>query len=90
MIGLSGVFGSLLPQGFITDNDEALELLFGESNEGTHKFDKCIETIATRLSTVFASMKVKQINDCVPQFSILFLKKGCQSRSLLDGMRHMY
>jgi len=59
-------------QGFITDNDEALELLFGESNEGTRKFDKCIETIATRLSTVFASMKVKQINDCVPQFSILF------------------
>ncbi|KAH8960961.1 hypothetical protein BDL97_05G025200 [Sphagnum fallax] len=44
-------------QGFITDNDEALELLFGESNEGTRKFDKCIETIATRLSTVFASMK---------------------------------
>jgi hypothetical protein len=62
-------------QGFITDNDEALELLFGGSNEGTRKFDKCIETIATRLSTVFASMKVKQINDCVPQFSILFLKK---------------
>jgi hypothetical protein len=61
VIGLSGVFGSLLLQGFITDNDEALELLFGESNEGTRKFDKCIETIATRLSTVFASMKVKQI-----------------------------
>jgi syntaxin-binding protein 1 len=34
-----------------------LELLFGENNEGTRDFDRCIETIATRLSTVFASMK---------------------------------
>lgn len=47
-----------LLQGFTTDNDVALEQLFGEHNEGTRDYDACIETIATRLSTVFASLKV--------------------------------
>lgn len=45
-------------QGFTIDNDVALEQLFGEHNEGTRDYDACIETIATRLSTVFASLKV--------------------------------
>lgn len=45
-------------QGFTTDNDGALEKLFGEHSEGTRDYDACIETIATRLSTVFASLKV--------------------------------
>lgn len=44
-------------QGFTTDNDGALEKLFGEHSEGTRDYDACIETIATRLSTVFASLK---------------------------------
>jgi len=47
-----------LVQGFTTDNDVALEQLFGEHSEGTRDYDACIETIATRLSTVFASLKV--------------------------------
>lgn len=47
-----------LLQGFTTDNDVALEQLFGEHSEGTRDYDSCIETIATRLSTVFASLKV--------------------------------
>ncbi|KAG0585407.1 hypothetical protein KC19_2G009300 [Ceratodon purpureus] len=44
-------------QGFTTDNDIALEQLFGEHGEGTRDYDSCIETIAVRLSTVFASLK---------------------------------
>lgn len=45
-------------QGFTTDNDHALEQLFGEHSEGTRDYDACIDIIAARLSTVFASLKV--------------------------------
>lgn len=48
-----------LLQGFTTDNDIALEQLFGEHSEGTRDYASCIETIAARLSTVFASLKVQ-------------------------------
>ncbi|CAM6128065.1 unnamed protein product [Calypogeia fissa] len=44
-------------QGFSTDNDRALEQLFGEHSEGTRDYEVCLETIASRLSTVFASLK---------------------------------
>jgi hypothetical protein len=45
-------------QGFITDHERALEELFSENAEGSHKYNACLNTMATRISTVFASMKV--------------------------------
>ncbi|KAG6548880.1 hypothetical protein Mapa_009643 [Marchantia paleacea] len=44
-------------QGFSTDNDRALVQLFGELSEGTRDYEVCLDTIAYRLSTVFASLK---------------------------------
>ncbi|KAL3694828.1 hypothetical protein R1sor_008479 [Riccia sorocarpa] len=44
-------------QGFSTDNDKALVQLFGELSEGTRDYEVCLDTIAYRLSTVFASLK---------------------------------
>jgi hypothetical protein len=45
-------------QGFITDHERALEELFCESAEGFNKYNACLNTMATRISTVFASMRV--------------------------------
>lgn len=45
-------------QGFITDHDTALEELFAEDAEKSRKFDFCLNTMATRIATVFASLKV--------------------------------
>jgi hypothetical protein len=53
-------------QGFITDNDKTLEELFSESAEGSHKYNACLNTMATRIATVFASMRVG--------FTILYLQ----------------
>ncbi|CAK9154514.1 unnamed protein product [Ilex paraguariensis] len=47
----------LLNIGFITDHERALEDLFGEAVENSRKFDACLNTMATRISTVFASLK---------------------------------
>uniref|UniRef100_A0A0A8Y197 SNARE-interacting protein KEULE n=1 Tax=Arundo donax TaxID=35708 RepID=A0A0A8Y197_ARUDO len=44
-------------QGFITDHDKALEELFSEAAEGSHKYNACLNTMATRIATVFASMR---------------------------------
>ncbi|OEL23469.1 putative protein transport Sec1a, partial [Dichanthelium oligosanthes] len=44
-------------QGFITDHERALEELFSENAEGSHKYNACLNTMATRVSTVFASMR---------------------------------
>ncbi|KAJ1279159.1 hypothetical protein BS78_04G133800 [Paspalum vaginatum] len=44
-------------QGFITDHERALEELFSENAEGSHKYNACLNTMATRISTVFASMR---------------------------------
>ncbi|XP_047068544.1 probable protein transport Sec1a [Lolium rigidum] len=44
-------------QGFVTDHDKALEELFTESVEGSMKYNSCINTMATRIATVFASMR---------------------------------
>ncbi|XP_051205484.1 probable protein transport Sec1a isoform X2 [Lolium perenne] len=44
-------------QGFITDHERALEELFCESAEGFNKYNACLNTMATRISTVFASMR---------------------------------
>lgn len=43
-------------QGFITDNERALEDLFGDE-ESTRKGDACLNEMATRISTVFASLR---------------------------------
>jgi hypothetical protein len=53
-------------QGFITDNDKTLEELFSESAEGSHKYNACLNTMATRIAMVFASMRVG--------FTILYLQ----------------
>ena len=45
-------------QGFITDHERALEELFCESAEGFNKYNACLNAMATRISTVFASMRV--------------------------------
>ncbi|KAH6558406.1 hypothetical protein KP509_1Z065700 [Ceratopteris richardii] len=44
-------------QAFSTDNTRALEQLFAEHSEGTRDYNACLSTIATRLGTVFASLK---------------------------------
>ncbi|XWS38495.1 hypothetical protein CRYUN_Cryun19dG0136100 [Craigia yunnanensis] len=43
-------------QGFITDNGKALEDLFGDE-ENTRKGDACLNVMATRIATVFASLR---------------------------------
>lgn len=45
-------------QGFLTDHDNALEELFAENGEGSVNYNSCINTMATRIATVFASMRV--------------------------------
>ncbi|KAL9670850.1 hypothetical protein QQ045_008409 [Rhodiola kirilowii] len=44
-------------QAFITDHEMALEELFGENVENSHRFNTCLNTMATRIGTVFASLK---------------------------------
>ncbi|CAK7347916.1 unnamed protein product [Dovyalis caffra] len=43
-------------QAFITDHDGALGELYGENVESTRRFDACLNTMATRIATVFASL----------------------------------
>ncbi|XP_024019042.1 protein transport Sec1a isoform X1 [Morus notabilis] len=43
-------------QAFITDHERALEDLFGDV-ENARKFDACLNTMANRIATVFASLK---------------------------------
>ncbi|KAK8967365.1 SNARE-interacting protein KEULE [Platanthera guangdongensis] len=44
-------------QGFITDHERALEELFGDTAEISLAHNACIQTIATRIATVFASLR---------------------------------
>ncbi|KAK6142909.1 hypothetical protein DH2020_023257 [Rehmannia glutinosa] len=44
-------------QGFTTDHERALEELFGDDAENSRRFDACLNIIATRIATVFASLK---------------------------------
>lgn len=46
-----------LAQGFITNNERALEELFGD-DEDTRKGVACLNVMASRLATVFASLRV--------------------------------
>ncbi|KAM6584667.1 hypothetical protein CsatB_011669 [Cannabis sativa] len=43
-------------QAFITDHERALEDLFGDV-ENSRKYNACLNTMATRIATVFASLK---------------------------------
>ncbi|KAJ4716045.1 SNARE-interacting protein KEULE [Melia azedarach] len=43
-------------QGFVTDNERALEELFGDE-ENCRKGDACLNVVATRIATVFASLR---------------------------------
>lgn len=44
----------------MTDHENALEDLYGEhAPENPHKFDACLNTMATRIATVFASLRVR-------------------------------
>lgn len=52
------LFSGILLQGFLTDHDSALEDLFGEDAGNSRKFEVCLSTMATRIATVFASLKV--------------------------------
>ncbi|KAI3449129.1 hypothetical protein Pfo_005794 [Paulownia fortunei] len=44
-------------QGFITDHERALEELFGDDTENSRRFDACLKVMASRIATVFASLK---------------------------------
>lgn len=44
-------------QGFITDNERALEELFGENVENSSHYDVCLNVMASRIATVFASLR---------------------------------
>ncbi|XP_002511719.2 protein transport Sec1a isoform X1 [Ricinus communis] len=44
-------------QAFTTDHDGALEELYGENAENSRRFDACLNVMATRIATVFASLK---------------------------------
>ncbi|KAF7151996.1 hypothetical protein RHSIM_Rhsim01G0148400 [Rhododendron simsii] len=48
---------SMDSQGYVTDQERALEDLFGEDVENSRKFDTCLNVMATRIATVFASLK---------------------------------
>ncbi|KAG5565649.1 hypothetical protein RHGRI_001534 [Rhododendron griersonianum] len=48
---------SMDSQGYVTDQERALEDLFGEDVENSSKFDTCLNVMATRIATVFASLK---------------------------------
>jgi len=45
-------------QGFVTDHDSALGELYGENAEKSRKYSECLTTMATRIATTFASLKV--------------------------------
>lgn len=49
-----------LIQGFVTDNERALEELFCDE-ENTRKGDACLNLMATRIATVFASLRVSKV-----------------------------
>lgn len=45
-------------QAFVTDHEMALEELFGEKAENSRKYNECLSTMACRIATVFASLRV--------------------------------
>lgn len=49
---------SLISQGFLTDHEQALETLYADDAENSRHFNICLNMMATRIATVFASLKV--------------------------------
>ena len=47
----------MVMQGFITNNERALEELFGDE-ENNRRGVACLNVMATRIATVFASLRV--------------------------------
>ena len=47
-------------QGFITDNERALEDLFGDE-ESSRRGDACLNVMGSRIATVFASLRVRHL-----------------------------
>jgi len=54
---LSIFFFFMLIQGFITNNERALEELFGDE-ENNYRGVTCLNVMAKRIATVFASLRV--------------------------------
>lgn len=52
----------ILMQGFITNNERALEELFGDE-ENNYKGVACLNLMARRIATVFASLRVCILQD---------------------------
>ncbi|KAL2251661.1 UNVERIFIED_CONTAM: Protein transport Sec1a [Sesamum indicum] len=50
-----------LREGFITEHDKALEELYGDDAENSRRFDRCLNVMATRIATVFASLKIAPV-----------------------------
>ncbi|KAL0411818.1 UNVERIFIED_CONTAM: protein transport Sec1a [Sesamum latifolium] len=50
-----------LREGFITDHAKALEELYGDDAQNSRRFDKCLNVMATRIATVFASLKIAPV-----------------------------
>lgn len=48
---------------FLTDKERALQTLFGEANDIQETFNSEIVSIADRVATAFASLKVKTPTD---------------------------
>ncbi|XP_042403475.1 SNARE-interacting protein KEULE-like [Zingiber officinale] len=69
-------------QGFVTDHERALEELFGENAEGSHKYNACLNTMAIRISTVLASLR---------EFPYLRYRaaKSCSDVSTLTTLRDL-
>lgn len=57
-------------QGFVTDHERALEELFGENAELSQNYNACINTMATRIATVFASLRVISLSLSRPPLSL--------------------
>lgn len=55
-------------QGFITDQDMALEELFAVNAEKSSQYNTCLSTMASRIATVFASLRVRMSNSCESDF----------------------
>ncbi|KAJ0779304.1 putative sec1-like protein [Helianthus annuus] len=46
-----------LREAFVTDDERALEEMYGDNAENSHQFEVSLNTMATRIATTFASLK---------------------------------
>ncbi|XP_058086244.1 SNARE-interacting protein KEULE-like isoform X5 [Magnolia sinica] len=75
---------SIDSQGFVTDNDTALEELFGEKGENSRTYDACLNMMATRIATVFASLKI------APVIHEWTYDAMCHDLLEMDGNKYVY